>query len=137
MKEKVSPSPAKTETSHNKKNKKKQKEKWTSPKDFKFLKPIKWLPGFRTAKHWKRIVALIYYCVSPTLMFLKFGEFQYFGVFIFIMALTLPFMLCSFATFMETKEKYYAIEALIAAAVFGCDNIALMFVLRSLMQALN
>lgn len=121
-----------------KKNKKKMpKYKWSSIREFKFIKPVKWLPGFRSGKHWKRIVALLYLSLTPFSLILKFGDHMpYFGVFIWIMLLTLPFMVCSFASYIKTKDKYYATEALIAAIIFAIDNIVLTQVLNSLIENL-
>lgn len=115
----------------------KTKYKWTKPGEFKFLRPIKFLPGFRSAKHWKRIVAMTYYCVTPAALFFKFMDFTYFGVFLFVMLLTLPFIVCSLSTFLRTKERYYAIEALIAAAVLGADNLLLVYFMQRMIELLH
>ncbi len=119
-----------------KQNSPQEKKKWTKMKDFNYLPPIKWLPGFRTAKHWKRIVAIIYLTLTPFSLILHFGEFRYFGVFIFIALLTLPFIICSMMTFMEKKDPYYMKETLISAFIFGCDNIALVICLNNFMKTL-
>ncbi len=111
---------------------KREKKPWIKPKDFKFLKPIKFLPGFRSAKHWKRIIAMTYYCAIPFSMILKFGDFQYFGIFIFVMLLSLPFLICSLVSFINTKDRFYAVETLISAVVFGADNYLLMHFMREM-----
>ena len=79
MKKKVAASQQK-----NAPKKQEQKKKWVKPRDFNFLRPVKFLPGFRSAKHWKRLVAMCYYCVTPVSLFLKFMDFSYFGVFVFV-----------------------------------------------------
>lgn len=119
-----------------KKNKKKKpKYKWSNIREFKFIKPIKWLPGFRSGKHWKRITALMYLSITPFSLILKFGDdMPYFGVFVWIMLLSVPFMICSFASYVKTKDRFYATEALIAAAVFAVDNIVLVQTLNSLIE---
>lgn len=121
-----------------KKNKKKMpKYKWSSIREFKFIKPVKWLPGFRSGKHWKRIVALMYLSITPFSLVLRFGDdMPYFGFFVWIMLLSVPFMLCSFASYVKTKDKYYAIETLIAAAVFAIDNTVLVYTIDSLIEKL-
>ena len=111
-------------------------KKWIKPKDFKFLPPVKFLPGFRSAQHWKRIVAMTYYCITPVSLFFKFMDFQYFGIFLFVMLLALPFMICSLITFLQTKDKYYAVEAIIAAAVLGADNILLVYFMQQMIEML-
>lgn len=117
---------------------KRERKKWTKMRDFQYIKPVKFLPGFRTGKHWKRIVALVYFSLTPFSLVLRFGEaMPYFGVFVFITLLTLPFMICSFATYMNTKDKFYAKEALIAAAIFAADNIALTYCLNNILQQLQ
>ncbi len=113
-----------------------QKKKWTKMKDFNYLPPIKWLPGFRTAKHWKRIIAIIYLTLTPFSLILRFGEFRYFGIFVCIALLTLPFIICSLITFSDTKDPYYAKETLISAFIFGCDNIALVICLNNFIKSL-
>ncbi len=117
--------------------KKKVKKPWIKPKDFQFLKPIKWLPGFRTAKHWKRILAMLYFCTIPFSLVLKFGEFMYFGIFVFFMLLAAPFLIMPLITFVETKEKYYAIEAAVAMAVIGIDNMLLTYFMQEFMKTLG
>ncbi len=114
-----------------------KKKQWVKAKDFQFLKPVKFLPGFRSAKHWKRIVAMTYYCAIPFSMVLSFMDFQYFGIFVFIMLLAMPFMICSLATFVSTKDRYYAMEALIAAAVVGIDNIVFMTLMQNMINSLR
>lgn len=120
------------------KNKKKTpKYKWSSIKEFKFIKPVKWLPGFRSGKHWKRIIALVYLSITPFSLVLKFGDdMPYFGVFVWIMLLALPFMICSFISFIKTKDKFYAYEALIAATVFAVDNFVFQQIIKSLSEKL-
>lgn len=115
---------------------KRPKAPWIKLKDFKFMKPIKFLPGFRTAKHWKRIVAMTYFCITPFSLAFKFGEFRFFGIYLFIALLIAPFLICSLATFAKTKDRFYAIETLIAALLFGADNIFLMHFMRNIIQNL-
>ena len=88
----------------------KEKRKWTRPKDFDFLRPIKFLPGFRTGKHWKRILSLIYYCASPVALFNSLG--------LFMMVFSAPFMLFSLISVGKTRDKFYMIEFFIALVVF-------------------
>lgn len=140
MKNKVASAQQKNPPQEDKTKKKSQqrdkaKKKWTSPKEFNFLPPVKFLPGFRTAKHWKRIVAVTYFAFTPASLLLKFMDFRYFGVFIFVMLVTLPFLICSLITFFKTKDKYYAIEALIAGTVFWIDNLVLTNIVRNLIEA--
>lgn len=113
------------------------KYKWSKPKDFNFIPPVKFLPGFRSGKHWKRIVAMTYYCATPAAIFFKFMDFRYFGVFLFIMLLTIPFIVFSIASFVKTKDKYYAVEALISAAVLGADNLLLVYFMRRMLESLS
>ena len=131
MKKKVAASQQK-----NAPKKQEQKKKWVKPRDFNFLRPVKFLPGFRSAKHWKRLVAMCYYCVTPVSLFLKFMDFSYFGVFVFVMLLTLPFIICSLITFIKTKDKYYGIETLIAAAVLGADNLLLVYFIKQMIESI-
>ena len=120
-----------------KRKKKREKYKWIKPKDFQFIKPIKWLPGFRSGKHWKRVVALLYLSLTPFSLVLQFTDaMPYFGVYIWVMLLAAPFMILSFASYMNTKDKYYATEALIAAAVFAVDNFLLINALQNVMNQL-
>lgn len=128
----------KVAASHQKNSPKKQeqKKKWVKPWEFNFLRPVKFLPGFRSAKHWKRIVAMCYYCVTPVSLFLKFMDFSYFGVFVFVMLLTLPFIICSLITFFKTKDRYYAVETLIAAAVLGTDNLLLVYFMQQMIGSI-
>lgn len=95
-------------------SKKKPRQKWTRPKDFQFLPPIKFLPGFRSGKHWKRIIAFTYYLVSPFALFNSVG--------LFLMVLSFPFVLFSLISIAKTKEKFYMIEFIIALAVFFAGN---------------
>ncbi len=116
---------------NNKKNK--PKYKWSDPRQFQFIKPVKWMPGFRSGKHWKRIVAILYFSLSPLSLVLRFSEnMPEFGRYIWVMLLAAPFMVLSFASFYKTRDKYYAIEALIAAAVFAADNYMLVQAMNDL-----
>ena len=120
-----------------KRKKQRQKYKWIKPKDFQFIKPIKWLPGFRSGKHWKRVVALLYLSLTPFSLVLKFTDaMPYFGVYIWVMLLAAPFMILSFVSYMNTRDKYYATETLIAAAVFAVDNFLLIQALQDVMNQL-
>lgn len=114
-----------------------EKYKWSKPGEFKFIRPIKFLPGFRSGKHWKRIVAMTYYCITPAALFFQFMDFDYFGVFLFVMMLTFPFIICSLSAFIRTKDRYYAIEALISAAVLGADNLLLVYFMQRMIEMLQ
>ena len=52
------------------------------------------------------------------------------------MLLALPFMICSLITFLQTKDKYYAVEAIIAAAVLGADNMLLVYFMQQMIEML-
>ncbi len=130
MKETVRKAQRPEEVEDKSKKKKKQRKKWSDPRKFKFLPQVKWLPGFRSGKHWKRIVALMYYSTSASTIFFTFNGFMQFGMFFYVMMLTLPFMILSFIKFFQTGEKYYAIEALIAAFIFGADNMLLVYCMQ-------
>ena len=120
-----------------KRKKQRQKYKWIKPKDFQFIKPVKWLPGFRSGKHWKRVVALLYLSLTPFSLVLQFTDaMPYFGVYIWVMLLAAPFMILSFVSYMNTRDKYYATEALISAAVFAVDNFLLIQALQDVMNQL-
>ena len=122
---------------NNKRKKSRKKYKWIKPKDFQFIKPIKWLPGFRSGKHWKRVVALLYLSITPFTLVLKFTDaLPYFGVYIWVMLLMAPFMVLSFASFIKTRDRYYIIEAIIAAAVFAVDNFLLTQALQGVIGQL-
>ena len=98
---------------------KKKEIKKVKLKDYKFLPQYKWLIGFRSGKHWKRIVALTYYISCTAFLFVYLG--------LYLMMMSMPFALFTAYDSYKKKDVYSLKEWFISFAVLFAGLIILYF----------